>query len=49
MVTILIYAAFKGVALIREEALVPMWIPNGAALVRWQRLFETRLLLEEIR
>ena len=26
-----------------------MWIPNGAAFIRYQRLFETWHLLEEIR
>ena len=26
-----------------------MWIPEGAALIRWRRLFETWRLLEEIR
>ena len=26
-----------------------MWIPNSAALIRGQRLFEVRDLLEEIR
>ena len=26
-----------------------MWIPNGTALIRAPRLFETRRLLEEIR
>ena len=33
MVTILISLAFRRVALIRGEALVSVWIPNGAALV----------------
>ena len=34
MLTILICAAFRGVALIRGEALISMWIPRGVALVR---------------
>ena len=54
MVTVLISAEFRGVALIKwgvyqREALISKWIPKGAALIRGRRLFETRHLLEEIR
>ena len=31
------------------EALISMWIPKGAALIRGRLLFEARRLLEEIR
>ena len=48
MVTILIRPAFLGAVLIRGEALISMWIPKDAALIRGQRLFEARRLLEEI-
>ena len=34
MVTILISPAFIGSALIRGEALISMWIPKGAVLIR---------------
>ena len=33
-------------ALIRGEALVSMWVPKHAALIRGGRLFEARCLLE---
>ena len=46
--TILISAAFRVAALIREEALISLWITKSAALIRGQRLFEARYLLEEI-
>ena len=51
MVNIPISAAFRGEAFIRGMCLwIPkMWIPKGAALIRRQRLFEARCLLEEIR
>ena len=48
MVTILTRAAFSGPALL-EEALISMWIPKDAVLIRRRRLFEARRLLEEIR
>ena len=48
MVTILIRPAFLGAVLIRGEALISMWIPKDAALIRGQRLFENPCLLEEI-
>ena len=34
VITILINAAFIGAVLIRDEALISMWIPKGAALIR---------------
>ena len=43
MVAILINAAFIGVALIS------MWIPKSAALIRGRPFFEAQSLLEEIR
>ena len=49
MVTILISPAFIGAALIAGEALISMWIPKVAALIRGRRLFEAPCLLEEIR
>ena len=42
MVTILISTAFIG------AALISMWIPKGAVLIRGRRLFEAGRLLEEI-
>ena len=33
---------------LRGEALIPMWIPKGAAVFRGQCLFEAQRLLEEI-
>ena len=39
MVTIPISAAFIGAALIREEALILMWIPKGAALIKGNMVF----------
>ena len=45
MVTILISAAFRGAALISEEALISICIPKGAALIRARHLFEVRRLL----
>ena len=47
MVTILISAVFRNVALNRGKAL--MWIPDGAALIRGQCLFDVWRLLEEKR
>ena len=47
MVTILISAVFRNVALNRGRAL--MWIPDGAALIRGQCLFDVWRLLEEKR
>ena len=44
MVTVLIRSA----ALIRGEALISMWAPKRAALIRGWRLFEARRLLEKI-
>ena len=35
--------------LLERTALISMRIPKGAALIRGQRLFEARRLLEEIR
>ena len=55
MVTILITAAFRmavlirGDALINEEALISIWAPNRAELIRGRRLFEARSLLEVMR
>ena len=34
--------------LIRDETLISMWIPKGAALIRGWRLSEARRLLEEM-
>ena len=34
---------------IRREALISMWTPKGAALIRGRRLFEDQRLLEEVR
>ena len=48
MVTTVISATFRGVGLIRGEALISMWIPRGAAHIRGWHLFETQHLLEEI-
>ena len=45
MVTILVSAVFRSVALIRGKAL--MWILDGAALIRRRCLFEVWRLLEE--
>ena len=42
-------ATFRSVAFIKGEALISMWIPKDAALIRGQRLSEVRLLLEEMR
>ena len=36
-------------ALIPGEVLISMWIPKSDALIREQRLFEVKCLLEEIR
>ena len=55
MVTILISAAFREAALIREghllerEAIISMWAPKSAALIRGQRLFEAWRFIEKIR
>ena len=49
MVTILISNAFIGAVLIGGEALISIWIPKGAALIRGWCLFEAQRLLEEIR
>ena len=40
---------FRGVALIRGEVLISIWIPKGDVLVRGQCLFEVKCLLEGIR
>ena len=40
---------FRGPALIRGEALISIWTPKGAALIRGRRLFEVGRLLEKIR
>ena len=37
METILIRTAFIGAGLIRGEALISMWIPKGAAVIRGLR------------
>ena len=34
IVTILISAVFRGAALTRREALISLWIPKGAVLIR---------------
>ena len=39
---------FRGVALIRGEAVISMWIPKGVALIREQDLLEAQHLEEEI-
>ena len=39
--------AFRGATLIREEALISMWIPKGAVPIRGWCLFEAQHLLEE--
>ena len=49
MVTILISATFRGAVFIRGEALISMWAPKRAALIRGRPLFETQRLIEEIR
>ena len=43
------FGLFRGVAPIWREALIWMWIPKIAAIIRGRRLFEARQLLEEIR
>ena len=49
IVNIPISAVFGSAALIRRKVLISMWIPKSAVLIRGQRLFEVRCLLEEIR
>ena len=49
IVNIPISAVFRSAALIRRKVLISMWIPKSAVLIRGQRLFEVRCLLEEIR
>ena len=39
--------SFIGATLIRGEALILMWIPQAAALIRGQHLFEVLCLLEQ--
>ena len=42
-------ALFRGVVLIRGEALISIWIAKCVVFIEDRRLFEDRRLLEEIR
>ena len=49
MVTVLISTVFRGAALIRGRRLFQCGHPKVPLLIRGQRLFDARRLLEEIR